>query len=61
MAAAEIDGDKSQKYLSQMVGIVRESKCNELSDAETIEIIKEMTPEMKDFRQMTGDVIKKLF
>ena len=61
MAAAEIDGDKSQKYLSQMVGIVRESKCNELSDAETIEIIKEITPEMEWFRQMTGDVIKKLF
>ncbi len=60
-AAAEIDGDKSQEYVSQMVGIVRESKCNELSDAETIEIIKQITPEMKEFRQMTEDVIKKLF
>ena len=61
MTAAEIDGDKSQEYVSQMVGIVRGTKCNEISDAETLEIIKQITPEMKEFRQMTGDVIKKLF
>ena len=61
MSATEIDGDKSQEYVSQMVGIVRGTKCNEISDAETLEIIKQITPEMKEFHLMTRDVIKKLF
>ena len=59
--SSEIDGDKSQEYVSQIMGIVRESKCNEISDAEAIEIIKQITPEMNEFHQVALDVMKKLF
>ena len=56
---AELD-EVPDNFFQAVIDVLKEGKCNELSKAETLELMKQLTAEIKDAPQIGKDVMKKM-